>query len=238
MYNGHFVAFSAVFKPEDEVYKGKTAIRLPLRLPGFQSKLKSTSMDVSDAREMLSDFIETELPEAMLFLKNITEIKLLEIDANGKETPLAIATKKADAVASSQTGERTKQEDISHQLISITLKIGSGLPLKSSWIITNFVETEETASGDLARRLKRPHDRKDVLAAMTKDKLLPHVALALPVPHEGATSIPEFRGRLFTLLRLPIITGFPVHINGVLALVPSRQNLRNVTDVGPGSREE
>lgn len=235
MYNDHFVTFSAVLKPEDEVYRGKTAIRLPLRLPGFQSKLKSTSTNVADAREMLSEFIETELPEAMLFLKNITEIRLLEIDANGEEAVLATATKKAD-VASSRTGERTK-EDISHQPITITLKIGSGLPLERSWIITNFVEKEETVSGDLARRLKRPHDQ-DVRAAMTKDKLLPHVALALPVPPEGATSVPGFRGRLFTLLRLPVITGFPVHINGVLALVSSRQNLRNSTDVRPGSREE
>ncbi|KIO21529.1 hypothetical protein M407DRAFT_80280, partial [Tulasnella calospora MUT 4182] len=73
---------------------------------------------------------------------------------------------------------------------------------------------------------------------MSTDKLLPRVALALPVPHDGATSIPNFHGRLFTLLPLPIITGFPVHINAVLALVSSRQNLRNSMDAEAGSREE
>ncbi|KIO21526.1 hypothetical protein M407DRAFT_41534, partial [Tulasnella calospora MUT 4182] len=62
--------------------------------------------------------------------------------------------------------------------------------------------------------------------------------LALPVPRNGATSIPNFQGRLFALLPLPIITGFPVHINAVLALVSSRQNLRNSVDVEPGSREK
>ncbi|KIO21523.1 hypothetical protein M407DRAFT_80303, partial [Tulasnella calospora MUT 4182] len=73
---------------------------------------------------------------------------------------------------------------------------------------------------------------------MSKDKLGRHVALALPVPRDGASSITDFQGRLFTLLPLPIITGFPVHINAVLALVSSRQNLRNSMDVEAGSREE
>ncbi|KIO23551.1 hypothetical protein M407DRAFT_54911, partial [Tulasnella calospora MUT 4182] len=62
--------------------------------------------------------------------------------------------------------------------------------------------------------------------------------LALPVPEHGATSVPDFHGRLFTLLPLPIITSFPLHINAVLALTSSRQNLRNAQDVVAGTREE
>ncbi|KIO21520.1 hypothetical protein M407DRAFT_80296, partial [Tulasnella calospora MUT 4182] len=73
---------------------------------------------------------------------------------------------------------------------------------------------------------------------MSTEKLFPHVALALPIPPDGATSIPNFHGRLFTLLPLPIITNFPVHINAVLALTSSRQNLRNYLDVEAGSHEE
>ncbi|KAG9042576.1 hypothetical protein FS837_010678 [Tulasnella sp. UAMH 9824] len=247
-YEDHFVTFSAVFKRDQEVYPG-TAIRLPLRLEGFQSKLKTTPTTVEDARKMFKDFIKTELPEAMLFLKNITEIKLLEIDEDGNETVSATATiEKPAAVASHGSGERRKQEETSHYQINITMQIGSALPLTRSWIITQFTEKDATesglfarrkdvtASGHLAKRLNR--SQKDVEAAMSKDKLLPQVALALPVPAAGATSTSKSHGRLFTLLPLPIITGFPVHINAVFALVSSRQNLRNSIDVEAGSREE
>ncbi|KIO21527.1 hypothetical protein M407DRAFT_80307, partial [Tulasnella calospora MUT 4182] len=57
IYQDHFATFSAVLNPGDEVYEG-TAIRLPLRLPGFKSKIKSTSTNVRDARKMFDDFIE------------------------------------------------------------------------------------------------------------------------------------------------------------------------------------
>ncbi|KIO22367.1 hypothetical protein M407DRAFT_61073, partial [Tulasnella calospora MUT 4182] len=45
-------------------------------------------------------------------------------------------------------------------------------------------------------------------------------------------------GQLFTLLPLPIVTNFPLHINAVLALVSDRQHLRNAHDVAEGTREE
>ncbi|KAG8972491.1 hypothetical protein FRC05_009844 [Tulasnella sp. 425] len=236
VYKDHFTPFTAVFKPDDEVYPG-TAIRLPLRLPGSQSKLKSAPTRVEDARKMFNDFIAKELPEAMLFLKNITEIKLMEIDKSGVETVLATANlEKADVVASQRSGDRGKLQDTSHHRLNITFKIGSGLPFARGWIITQFVEKYETASGHMARRLQRPQN--EVEMDMSKDKLLPHVALALPIPQDNATATPGFHGRIFTLLPLPIITNFPVHINAVFALLSSRQNLRNAMDVEAGSREE
>ncbi|KIO21530.1 hypothetical protein M407DRAFT_80294, partial [Tulasnella calospora MUT 4182] len=56
VYEDHFATFSTVLKPDDEVYPG-TAIRLPLRLEGFESKLKSSPTKVEDARKMFKDFI-------------------------------------------------------------------------------------------------------------------------------------------------------------------------------------
>ncbi|KAG8947689.1 hypothetical protein FRC04_010533 [Tulasnella sp. 424] len=236
VYKDHFTPFSAVLKPDDEVYSG-TAIRLPLRLPGSKSKLKSAPTRVEDARKMFNDFIAKELPEAMLFLKNIKEIKLMEINERDVETVLATATlEKSDAVVPQRSGDRGKLQEISHHRLTITFKIGSGLPFARHWIITQFVEKYETASGHMARRLKRPQN--DVEVDMTKDKLFPHVALALPIPQDDGTATSGFHGRIFTLLPLPIVTNFPVHINAVFALLPSRQSLQNTMDVGAGSREE
>ncbi|KAG8972492.1 hypothetical protein FRC05_009845 [Tulasnella sp. 425] len=235
-YKDHFATFSAVLKPDDDVYSG-TAIRLPLRLPGFQSRLKSTSTRVEDARNMFNDFIAKELPEAMLFLKHITGINIKEIGEDGVETVLATATlERADTVAPQRSGDRVKQQETSHHHVTITLQIGSALPFARKWIITHFVEKYETASDHMARRLRRPQN--DVEENMVKDKLVPHVALALPISQDDAVATPDFHGRLFTLLPLPIITNFPVHINAVFALLSSRQHLRNSMDAEAGSRDE
>ncbi|KAG8972493.1 hypothetical protein FRC05_009846 [Tulasnella sp. 425] len=237
VYKDHFATFRAVLKPNDDIYPG-TAIRLPLRSSGCQSKLKSTTTSVEDARQMFDDFVAKELPEAMLFLKNITEIKLIEIDGHGVETTvLARATlKKSDIVGSQLSEGRVKREETSHHRITITLQIKSTLPVVKSWIITHFVKKYETASRHMAQRLNRPQN--DVEKDMSEDKLFPRVALAFPILKDGGTANPDPHGRLFTLLPLPIITNFPVHIDAVLALVPSRQNLRNSMDVKEGSREE
>ncbi|KAG8947696.1 hypothetical protein FRC04_010540 [Tulasnella sp. 424] len=235
VYEDHFATFRSVLGPEDDFYPG-TAIRLPLRLPGFESKLKSTPTEVADARKMFKEFVAKELPEAMLFLKNIREIKLIEIDLKGAETVLATATLEKFDVAGPQPSEgRVKRDQTSHHRVTVTLQIGSALPVARSWIITHFVEKYESASGHMARRLKRlpSHVEKD----MSEDKLFPRVALAFPIS-QGVTTAPDPNGRLFTLLPLPIMTNFPVHISAVLALVSSRQNLRNSTDVEAGSREE
>ncbi|KIO19908.1 hypothetical protein M407DRAFT_82184 [Tulasnella calospora MUT 4182] len=65
---------------------------------------------------------------------------------------------------------------------------------------------------------------------MIADKLFPHVALAFPVPDATLSPTQTFSGRLFTLLPLPIITHFPLHIHAALALTSSRQNLRNADE--------
>ncbi|KAG8947704.1 hypothetical protein FRC04_010548 [Tulasnella sp. 424] len=235
-YYGHFAPFAAVLKPGDSVYEG-TAIRFPLRLPGSGSKIKSTPTSIETARQMFRDFITKELPESMLFLKHITTIDLKEIDDTGNEVLLATAKiENADAIAVQRSRNRGREEESSHYTFTTTVQVGSGPASTRHWIIANFVEKYQTASSHMARRLGRP--QTEVEADMSTDKLLPHVALALPVPEDGAATTPEFHGRLFTLLPLPITTGFPLHINAVLALTSSRQNLRNAQDVVAGTREE
>lgn len=236
-YAGHFAPFAAILGHDDNVYQG-TAIRLPLRLPGSDSKIKSTGTSIETARQMFNDFMHKELPESMLFLKHITTIELKEIDGEGKETVLATAKiDNAEAVAFQRSRNRGREEENSHHKLTTTVQIGSsGAVSTRNWIIVHFVENYHTASNHMVRRLGRP--QAEVERDMAADKLLPHVALAIPVPERGATVVPDFHGRLFTLLPLPIITGFPLHINAVLALTSSRQNLRNAQDVVGGTREE
>ncbi|KAG9044331.1 hypothetical protein FS837_008337 [Tulasnella sp. UAMH 9824] len=236
-YAGHFAPFAAILRKDDNVYQG-TAIRLPLRLPGSASKIKTTPTSIETARQMFHDFMHKELPESMLFLKHITTIELKEIDSEGKETILATAKiDNAEAVALQRSRNRGREEENSYHKLTTTVQIGSSGAISTrSWIIVHFVENYHTAANHMVRRLGRP--QAEVEKDMAADKLLPHVALAIPVPENGATTVSDFHGRLFTLLPLPIITGFPLHINAVLALTSSRQNLRNAQDVVGGTREE
>ncbi|KIO18244.1 hypothetical protein M407DRAFT_32077 [Tulasnella calospora MUT 4182] len=74
-YAGHFAPFAVILKPDDSIYQG-TAIGLPLRLSGSDSKIKSTGTSIETARQMFRDFMTKELPESMLFLKHITTVVL------------------------------------------------------------------------------------------------------------------------------------------------------------------
>lgn len=69
----------------------------------------------------------------------------------------------------------------------------------------------------------------DASQRLSNDKLFSHVALAYPLQR----SID--RGRLFTLLPLPIYTDLPLHLHAILALTPDRQALRNREETGAGN---
>ncbi|KAJ3843150.1 hypothetical protein F5878DRAFT_322197 [Lentinula raphanica] len=109
----------------------------------------------------------------------------------------------------------------------MTTSLGSDATLQS-WRLVHDVISEETMKEKMQRHLQY-----EVGERLQKDKLLPHVALAFPLSEQ------KYQGRLFTLLPLPISTGFPIHIHGIFALTPDRQSLRNPEEMGIGleSRE-
>ena len=77
-----------------------------------------------------------------------------------------------------------------------------------------------------ANRLMSARLDYDIGDRLTADKLSPIVELAMPL--DGA----PIGGSLYTLLPLPIETGFPVHVNAVFALTPDRQSLKNIAEAG------
>ncbi|KAG8898567.1 hypothetical protein FRC00_002641, partial [Tulasnella sp. 408] len=191
-------------------------------------------MSVQAARELFDNFIKDDLPEVMLFLKHITSIELYELSPDGTKTDLAIIQiKNADDVKAERSknrGRNSRAETIHYELkIAMTSNPGSinSKTYTRRWIITHYVNNFSTAFTAVVERLDPVENPDAIRTMMISDKLLPHVALAFPVP--DATTSPKqiFSGRLFSLLPLPIITHFPLHIHGRLALNPSRQNLRN-----------
>ncbi|KAG8876541.1 autophagy protein atg9 [Tulasnella sp. 331] len=235
----HFSTFQSILPDHATIYNG-TAIRLPLRLAAQAetSDIKNSPTSIASVRTMFDDFVNQELPVAMLFLKNITSISLFEVGDDGIKQPIGKGwIEHPETVVGYRNRNRGREKETSCYELTIQLEVGE-TSRKQSWLLTQFVEDYDLAKTIMSNRTGREvHDVGDAIVA---DKLLPHVALALPLPEVGADSPPAYlqRGRLFTLLPLPIFTGFPAHLHSVLALTSSRQNLRNTIDVTGGSREE
>ncbi|KAG8998909.1 hypothetical protein FRB94_006526 [Tulasnella sp. JGI-2019a] len=236
-YADHFRTFKSVLKEEDKAYNG-TAIRLPLRhqAQATGNGIKTEPTSIEDVDNMFENFIQKELHNVLLFLKNITRIRLykIESDEDGEGKLIACASvEDPESVAPHRSKNRGKdKESIAYEL-RIRVKNGDS-DISQSWILTQFVEDYQAA-----QRIMTTHCGHTLSHLMALEKLFPHVALAYPIPGAATTTIPiRFSRKLFTLLPLPIVTGFPLHIHAIFALASSRQNLRNRIDVAPGSREE
>ncbi|KAG8937653.1 hypothetical protein FRC00_002981 [Tulasnella sp. 408] len=237
-YPSHFSPFDAVFKTEDERLNG-TAIRLPLRSKNSQSIIKSIPTSVADVEHMLEIFISNDLPEIMLFLKSISTIEISKVTKEGTTVLATAQIENLEEIRALRRKDRGRESGKHQYELRISIKTPSGKDSARTWIVTHFTDDSRLTCDTLAQRLRQ--EGTIVQNLMKEDKLFPHVALAFPIV-DNAVPATGFKGRLFTLLPLPIFTGFPLHIHAVLALTSSRQNLRNaqeaVTDLKASLRVE
>ncbi|KAJ7137800.1 inositol-pentakisphosphate 2-kinase-domain-containing protein [Mycena epipterygia] len=202
-----------------------TVVRLPLRTPqqASTSTIKQVAVDPSEIKILFKDFVEKELSVVMLFLKHIRSIRLEIIDSNGVETFIGSADIPDLSISEKRTFSRNS--DARQETFKCTVNVKSsrnGPTMSRSWRVVHTVGSSDATSTILKHRLGY-----NVAKLLTKDKLFSHVALAFPIDHDGV-----FNGRLFTLLPLPILTGFPAHVHAILALTQDRQSLRNIQEVG------
>lgn len=227
-YPGHLKGFDCVpGVGHGDDYRG-TAIRLPFRRPDSNSRIKSTPTLTQDIDGMFDNFITKDLPEVMLFLKNIETIELSKLSSNNVLTTLAIARiENVDNIRAQRSKDRGQQRGVDCYDVSIRVERAQDSTVNTSkWIITHFSDTFTDVANTIS---KCPGQDLGVThKAMKEDKLFPHVALAFPDPDLPRPT--DFMGRLFTLLPLPIITRFPLHTHAILALTSSRQNLRNAQE--------
>ncbi|KAG8900745.1 hypothetical protein FRC00_011481 [Tulasnella sp. 408] len=228
-YPGHLKGFDCVPGIGDDDYRG-TAIRLPLRLSNSNSRIKSTPTSTQDIDGMFDNFMTKDLPEVMLFLKNIETIELSKLSSNNVLTTLAIARiENIDKIKAQRSKDRGQQRGVDRYDLSIRVERKQDSTVTTSkWVITHFSDTFTDVANTISKSLGQ--DLGITNKAMKEDKLFPHVALAFPDLDPALPRPTDFRGRLFTLLPLPIITRFPLHTHAILALTSSRQNLRNAQE--------
>lgn len=194
----------------------KTVIRLPLRTAAGarQSRIKNEVVEPAKIQQLFHNFIKEELHIVLLFLTHVSCIEIYEVD-DQEERRLA----KAEIIKSDVDCDTAGIETYRCQVDVSTLISDSAC---QSWRISHVAYSDSDAADCLSNRLGY-----DVGPMLKRQKLLPKVALAMPI-----SSTPRHDGRLYTYLPLPLSTGFPCHIHGLFALTPDRQHLRNAEETG------
>jgi hypothetical protein len=211
-------AFQSVNAHPTSSFRG-TAIRLPLRTSedAKWSQIKpGVSTSVAQISDLFSQFIKQELPTVLLFLKHIKSIELRVVDAKGETTVMGKAwiDNPADLDALRCFSLHSDCPPPRY-VLSIAFQDSRGNSDVRNWFIYHALASEDEAVQYLEKQYCGL-----VREQLTKDKLYPHIVFATPLDSKHTD------GQLFTLLPLPVCTGFPLHINGIFALTPDRQNLR------------
>jgi hypothetical protein len=197
-----------------------SVIRLPLRKPGAQSSISSKAVDASEIRQLFEDFVREEIGISLLFLKNITSVEVHEVDAQGGRRCIA-----KSSIQKAKEASWTVDSD-RHTTFKCTVVVETPLVgrVEKTWRIVHSYFPEAFSTSLLSLRLGQ-----DPRPILSKHKLLSEMAIAIPM---SILTKEDTAGRLFTYLPLPLNTGFPLHIHGLFALTPSRQNLNNGGEIG------
>ncbi|KAJ7161504.1 hypothetical protein C8R43DRAFT_1105134 [Mycena crocata] len=203
-------------------------VQLRTSTQAARSTIKQTSVDSSEIRALFHDFVQKELSVVLLFLKHVHSVSLEVIEPNGVKTFIGSA-EIPDRLSSSEQRKFTRNGAArqEHFRCVINVTTPDGTTVSNHWRILHSVGSADDTISTLKGRLSYDLDPK----LLAKDKLFSHVALAFPINYRGA-----WDGRLFTLLPLPISTGFPAHVHAILALTQDRQSLRNIQEIGTGAK--
>lgn len=210
-------AFQSVGADLNSPFRG-TAVRLPLRTSedAQWSQIKpGVSTSVKQVSDLFVQFVQQELPTVLLFLKHIKSIELRMFDEGGKQTLVGNARIDGSVNVPHRCFSPHSNCPPPRYTLSITSQNSFGREERRDWFIYHALASEDAAARYLEKEYCGP-----VQGQLKKDKLYSHVVLAAPLDSK------HISGQLFTLLPLPIRTGFPLHINGIFALTPDRQNLR------------
>ena len=231
------------YKSFDEItLEGGTLFRLPLRTKEV-AELSLISQCVFDSKrvETLMYVFKQSAPSMLLFLNNVTCIKMTSISATSKVTRLCEV--KAN-LSSEAEDERQRMSmviaeskdkataDISHYAAVYELKIHTSVkdphffpkrntPMEGRWLVHHSIGV--------------PHqDDFKAIGEGSRMALLPRVGIAAPIGQNLAFS----QTNLFCFLPLPVCWNLPVQINGHFALDSTRRDLWSDSGCSVGSAKQ
>ena len=223
-YRDQFLPYEDVLdcKISTQFYNG-TLFRFPLRTePSDLSKKNYTPEEV----RQLFHALKKEASVILLFLKNIEEITLFEINENNTRRHL-FTVRLSD---SCRQEIRQKKKSLLTQVkllsegrvtntnLSLTLSVEElderGFVANHKWLVYHQIDARDSRLKHLSSELG----------------LLPWVGYATPLNASDRQALSSTGGRIFCFLPLPpdadARTGFPVHVHGYFGLTDNRRGLK------------
>ncbi|PWW74712.1 hypothetical protein C7212DRAFT_365216 [Tuber magnatum] len=204
-----------------DAFKG-VIIRLPLRNQDqairskiVEDNLFTSQKDIEDVFQLFTN----ELMESLLFLRNLRSITL-RID----NTTFA----KAESTVPNETKNDRGEDPINEGYRQVFVEKSkerheSDLVMEIS--ILRIAEPGTAASETkvkyaISHHLRKSAEDENLQEWARNHKLFPWVTIANPLD-----KTPDFDGRLFTTLPLPIQTRHPAHTHGIFSITPDRSNI-------------
>ncbi|KZV67175.1 hypothetical protein PENSPDRAFT_688340 [Peniophora sp. CONT] len=212
----HLNTFRAALDPayDFSVPLDATIVRLPLRTDVY-SELVPRVVPPNEIHDLLQEFIREEISTVMLFLRHLSSIVAKVVDEQGAVTVLATANLKRS--------EPMLMHDAHTHEISVQVSSLGGVTRSTRWLVVSRSDDLTPYALELSKRVGN-----DVEAMLRREKLVPNIALAVPIA--GTEHVRQHLGQLYTFLPLPITTGFPCLINASFSLTADRQSLRNAEE--------
>ena len=198
----------------DDIFnlKGSTMFRLPLRR-NAKSKISNRQWSDRDVRKLF-DVFRTSAKDMLLFLNNVHKISVSEIKDGKLHETYSVMCDVSDTGKRTEFFEKIKAysqvptQQIEWQQVQYVMKISDTKNVKKEWFITQSLGHANRESGSQV-----PNG--------TEMGLLPRAGIAISMP----STEPPFRHSVFCVLPLPVLTKFPVHINGHFALDSARRGV-------------
>ncbi|CUS15647.1 unnamed protein product, partial [Tuber aestivum] len=219
-------AFDSILKTYDTTFDG-TIIRLPLRSEAqairseiVEDHLSTSQKDIEDVFQLFTN----ELVESLLFLRNLRSITL-RID----DTVFARAESTVPSETKNDRGENPVNEGYRQVLVEQSREhYESDFMMEISILRSTEPGTDPSETKvryAISHYLRKSTGDGNLQKWARNHKLFPWVAIANPLD-----KTPDFDGRLFTTLPLPIQTKHPAHIHGIFSITPDRSNIHSGGD--------
>ena len=186
-----------------------------------KSSLNAKELDI-----YLRSWME-KMKKAMLFLNNISELKLFTIE-EGKSEIRTVYHFQSQISESALADRQTLQEALSaYKSIRGSRSCVVMYPLIVTGVSTSSQEKDTVEKWLIQQGIGDIHDKSHNWKYISSVK--PRHGIA--APQFIAEKKGEFKGQVFCFLPLPVQSGFPVHLNGHFILNSTRRELWRSTDV-------
>jgi len=214
-----------------EMMKG-SLFRFPIRhsmrkikdskIVGNEENLKSC-LSANELETMIKDWM-IKMKEAMLFLNNVTELKLFIINENSDELKTAFHVRVVKDVA------RKEQEKFQKNISMFSSANPHTIiyPLTLTEMDLSFAENDTIEKWLIHQGIGDIYNKNREWTYIKSLKPRHGIAALMDAPKRHS----EFRGQVFCFLPLPVQSNFPVHVNGHFILNSTRRELWKSTDIG------